>query len=214
MKRGGNMKKDMVSSITVRVSAVVISALLLFSVPSVFAVWIYTYETVTPQEEKLNVNISEFKWDSEEVLPSDKPGENHYSLVNEILNNVKVGLNASKDTLENAVKTYKILYSSQNIQGGNLKHLFTTQESYKLDFVIQYIDDSLYYLYTFENDDLAAAALNMSSIIVYRTELKCVSGIWDTEGTTIGHSIVRPNPSGNIRTINPEEWIAGQIPKN
>lgn len=181
-----------------------------FSVPAVFATWQYTDESVEPADAVSGMTISEFAYSPAEVLPV-APGENHQALMGEVMDNMKVGLNGSKDALENAVNKLGVVYSFTNIQGGTLKHLLAGDAAWYLEFVIQYQTDAQYYLYTFEDDDLAAAEVNVTSIPVYRTtmEYNSASGIWESTEAYAGHSLVRLN-SGN-RTIDPVEWVPGTL---
>lgn len=194
--------------ITFRLLLSVLLFMALFSVSSVFASWKFTKESVDSEGGIFDATINEFIYSPEEILPV-VPGENHQDLMHEVLDNIKIGLNGSKDSLENAVNRYGVLYSFMNIQGGNLKHLFVTAASQRIEFVIQYINSDKYYLYTFEDDDLAAAGINVTEICVYRTTLEYVSGKWISTGAVIGHSVVRVL-SGN-RTINPDEWQPGKL---
>ena len=113
-------------SFTVRIFMLLL-ALLLLCVGGVWASWIYCEEYADPSTDNLGgIGLSEFVWAPEEILPTDKPGENYLDLLESILNNSKGGLNSSKGTLENAVDKHQLVHSSQNVQGGNLKHLFIT----------------------------------------------------------------------------------------
>ena len=188
------------------------AALLLaaFSVPAVFATWRYAYEGVESVNTFNGITINEFAYSPEEVLPV-APGENHQVLMGEVMDNMKIGLNGSKDALENAINKLGVVYSFTNIQGGTLKHLLAPSASQFLDFVITYETADKYYLYTFEDDDLAAAGVNVTSIPVYRTTMEYNSalGQWVSTEAYAGHSLVRLI-SGN-RTIDPVEWVPGTL---
>ena len=103
--------------------------LLLMNVGGVFATWNYAQGAVPAISAYTDPKSSTFEYAPEIILPSQDVGKNYLDLLQSILDNIKGGLNSSKDTLEKALIKSKILHSSENVQGGNLKHLFITEES-------------------------------------------------------------------------------------
>lgn len=157
-------------------------------------------------------SINEFLWDSEEILPGEDETENdtnHLLLLNEILNNRKMGLNGSKNALFNAAKKEGALHSSANVQGGNIKHLFVDElaGARRLDFVLHYISNTELHLYTFENASLTGAIVDQTDITVYKSIITFTNNKWDSAGTMLGHAIVRR--IGNTLAIAPSDWNPG-----
>ena len=180
------------------------------------AQWVFT-DTAEPQNTSNLLSISPFMYAPEEVLPDEEESaemqENHIDLLHNILHHPKYGLNYS-NTLDNAINLHDLLRSQENIQGGNLKHLFTTRESELLDFAIHYISDSEYVLYSFEDDDLAMGTVDSTRIPVYMVVLAEVDGKWDAAGAVKGHAVIREFTTSNnktYRTINPDDFIAGSL---
>ena len=183
----------------------------------VFATWIFSDLPTEPQNTASGVSINPFYYKPEEVLPDKEESadmqENHMDLLQNILNHSKYGLNHS-NTLSDAVKKEGHLHDQDNISGGNLKHLFTTQESKLLAFVVEYVSATEYILYTFENDDLAMGTVNVDRIPVYKIVLTCQNGKWDALAAVLGHAIVQEYKTSNnktARTVHPEDFIAGSL---
>ena len=131
-----------------------LSILMFFaSVSGVFATWFFAEESPESVNQSKGITISEFVWKPEEILPDITPGQNYLDLHNSILENVKGGLNSSKDTLEDAVLRDDdgLLHSSQNVQGGNLTHLFITQATRELDFIVKYVSDNEFWVFMYED---------------------------------------------------------------
>lgn len=206
------MKKHGAFFVINRILVSFAAMIFLISVSSVLAVWKYAQAALS-ESVSVGVTLSEFLWTPEELLPSDTPGENHVVLLGEILENIKVGLNASKDTLEQAVNQYGTLYSQQKIQGGTLKHLLASSDTANLEFVMEYVSDSEYFLYTFSDDALLAGTVDITQITVYRTTLEKESGTWKTVAAAQGYSTIRTCPTGDF-SIDPAEWTPGEIPAN
>ncbi len=183
----------------------------LSSLGGVFATWIYCGDVMTPQNDSWGVDLSEFVWAPEEILPVT-PGSNYMVLLDSILNNDKGGLNSSKGTVKKAVKQYSVVHSSQNVQGGNLKHLFITEECKELDFIIEYVNDSEYHVYMFENKDALAGLVNVTQIYAYKTIMTIVDGEWIGLESQLGYSTLRYVRDTSYVAISPSEWIHGSLP--
>ena len=89
-------------SITVFLKLLIV-LLIVASIGGTYATWRYAEEKAENNNDLMNIKINEFTWAPEEILPTDKPGENYIELLKSILENNKAGLNSNKDTLENAV---------------------------------------------------------------------------------------------------------------
>lgn len=182
------------------------------SISGVFGIWIFSEEPPQPQEESFGPSLSEFTWQPEEILPSDKIGENYLVLFESILNNMKGGLNSSKGTLENAVLAHKLVHSSDKVEGGNLKHLFTTEESKDLDFLVEYVSDNEFNAYMYETYDTINGLIDTTKIMVYKTIFKQENGQWFGEESQLGYATLRYYKETNKIAILPSEWIKGNLP--
>ena len=195
-------KKIMISSIFL--------AILIFcaSISGVFATWYFAEEPPTPVSKAEDIGISEFVWKTEEILPDVTPGQNYLDLHQSILENVKGGLNSSKDTLEDAVLSDRdgLLHSSQNVQGGNLAHLFITSATRELDFIVEYVSDNEFLVYMYENAKAETGAVGVTRIAVYKTIYLKTAGDWDGAEAQYGFATVDFFPSSNIMAIDVKTW--------
>ena len=204
------------SSYLSRILPLCLLLILALSCTGVYATWRYATFFTDVDTPDMSLNTEEFSWKSEEILP-DTPedsqiGNNYMVLLEQVKNNVKAGLNGSKDVLFNETKENIVLHSNQNVQGGNLKHLFITSECRLLDFVVHYISDTELHLFLYENATLPNAAADKTVILVYRVVLKLEKGVWDDVGTVVGHSTVRRLSGISNLTIAPTEWLPGAPP--
>jgi len=198
---------------TTKFLALLCALLLAGTVGGVFAIWRYAEDQPLPESEDIGITLSEFVWTPEEILPTETPGENYMDLLDSILNNVKGGLNSDKDTLEKALLQDMLVHSSQNVQGGNLKHLFITEASRELDFIIQYISDDEFLLFIFENDDITAGQINVTKIKSYMTILVFENGEWIGRESQLGYATLRYIKDNDYIAIDPSEWVKGDLPK-
>ena len=177
------------------------------SVSGVFATWFMAEETPTSVNKSQNITLSEFIWKPEEILPSVTPGQNFLDLYESILENMKGGLNSSKDTLENAVLNASngLVHSNQNVQGGNLKHLFITEASRELDFIVQYISATNFKLYIYKQTD-TNGAVGTTQIQVYMTLLIKENNVWVGQETQLGMATLQYFPNTNFIAIDVSTW--------
>ena len=187
--------------------ALLLMLVFLSSISGVFATWNFAEEPATDSTSSLNVNINEFVWAPEEILPTVTPGQNFLDLYDSILNNSKAGLNSSKNIIFKAVSDskYGLLHSSQNVQGGNLKHLFVTSASRELDFVVQYISDNELRLYLYKEAD-TTGAINVTKINVYMTIVKKENNAWNGVETQFGTATLQYFPGTNVVSIDVDSW--------
>lgn len=181
---------------------------------SVFATWVFSDISPDPQNTSNFVDLSAFMYAPEEVLPDEDEAadlqKNHMDLLYNILYHNKYGLNPS-NTLDNAVERFQILFSQENISGGNLKHLFTTKESQLLDFAIEYITDTEFVLYTFETEDVELGTPGSTWVGVYKIVLSYSGGAWDAAGALQGSALVMEFTTSNNKryhTIDTGSFIA------
>ena len=186
-----------------------LAATCMLLIGGVQATWRYAGLPCQDVEQTLHTNLMEFYWPPEEILPTDIVGKNYMDLIESILNNSKGGLNSSKDTLEKALIKSRVLHGSESVQGGNLKHLFITEECKLLNFVITYETATEFHVYIYEESVLGAAVLNEEYISVYNTVLRYDGKTWDADAAALGISIARYNDDKNTRWIDPSEWQIG-----
>ena len=141
----------------------------------VFAAWHYATSFAYGDNENANISIIEFKYNPEEVLPSDKEDTelhlNHYNLINSIVNHIDYGLNANKKPIIRnlLLDEHGVVYGNQSVSGGNLKHmLLNTSDVNALMFVVEYVSDTEFNAYTFIERE--ASSSNVGNYIqVYKT---------------------------------------------
>lgn len=181
---------------------------MLFSVGGVFATWQFAEEKPDIINKSQGLHLSEFVWAPEEILPDVTPGQNYLDLYQSILENVKGGLNSSKDTLEDAVLRDEngLLHSSQNVQGGNLSHLFITNATRELDFIVQYVTDSEFWVYMYKNADAETGSTGVTQIAVYKTIFIKSNNVWEGKETQYGFATVQFFPDTNILAIDVDTW--------
>ena len=181
------------------------------------ATWRYTIGSPDPALTVNGMGINPFLYKPEEVLPDEdeaaKIQQNHMDLLYNILHLSKYGLNPGS-VLENAVASFGVLRSQENISGGNLKHLFTTKESQLLDFALAYENDTQYVLYTFVTEDLEGGTVDSTRVPVFKILITYEDGKWDSPGAYAGHAVIREFTTSNnktYRTINPADFVIGTL---
>ena len=187
---------------------IIMACSMLFSACGVFATWQFAEDVPDAVNKAQGVYLSEFVWAPEEILPDVTPGQNYLDLHQSILENVKGGLNSSKDTLENAVlrDSDGLLHSSQNVQGGNLSHLFITEACRELDFIAQYVTNSEFLVYMYKSSDTLNGAVGTSRMQVYKTIYIKTNGEWSGQETQLGTAIIQFFPNTNTLAIDVNTW--------
>ena len=190
-----------------RYVALICALLTLILVGGVFAVWKFYY-VPEPKYENISFSVSGFEWTPEEILPTEKPGQNYMDLLDSVLNNSKAGLNTSKGVLKNAVLNDKdgLVHSTQNVQGGNLKHLFITEEARELDFVIKRVSNTEFHIYMYETEAVENGTLGSTKVKVYMTILALENGTWIGRESQFGYATVQTLPSSSTVAIDVNTW--------
>ena len=182
------------------------SAIIFFtSVGATYATWFFAEEPCSDTKTSQGLILSEFVWAPEEILPVT-PGQNYLDLHYSILNNNKNGLNSSKDALEKAVIKEAILHSSDNIQGGNLKHLFITEATRELEFLVEYISQTEFHLYMYNKSDVQDGAVGITKIQVYMSILTKENDEWYSNESQLGYALIQYLPNSNIISIDVDTW--------
>ena len=171
------------------------------SVSGVYATWKYTQNKIEDKQNQISLGVDEFVFTPEEVLPDeefDQLGENHVELINNILNEVRYGLNSTqKDIIHKyLVNVGDIIYCDQKVEGGNLKHLMLDGANVEhLLFLIVKVSDSEYHTYTYTENDIDKAILG-TRITVYKTVMeKDANGVWDATRSYVGTAVVIDPPN-------------------
>ena len=175
------------------------------SIGGTFATWNYAEEPSNDVQTSQDIILSEFVWEPEEILPIT-PGQNYLDLHYSILYNEKNGLNASKDALEKAVIKNVLLHSSDNIQGGNLKHLFINEACRELEFLLVHINDDMFYLYMYKHSDTLSGAVGVTKIQVYVAILTREGDEWVSNEAQVGYAVLGYLPDTNIISIDISTW--------
>ena len=200
--------------ITLKYMSALLALLFILSMGGVFAIWQYAKAPADAKSKGISVELHEFVWKPEQILPTEQPGENYMDLLGSVLENSKAGLNSSKGVLEKAVISDKIVHSTQNVQGGNLKHLFITSESKKLDFIVQYVTATEFHLYMYEDADVTAGLADVTNILVYKTILIKENGEWIGQETKQGYApVTYLGEYDSYKAIDPERWAQGALPQ-
>lgn len=157
----------------------------------VYAVWTYLGHANAIESEK-GVIVSEFGFKVEEVVPGGggeiddsnvEVGQNHYNMIDSIVNNLKYGLNTTgnQPIIHNKL-TYDgaVLYCEDNVQGGNLKAFFVgvADNAEKVFFVIHRESATEYQIYTMLDSDLDKGV--GTRIEVYKTLAEKKDGKWES----------------------------------
>lgn len=195
------------------------------SISGVFATWDYPTHTDSVTRW-ISISLENFVYTPEEVLPND-----HHTMIDSVLNRTK-GLNASsqwdKAYLEvNFSKYDNLLYSRQNVLDINISVKmsirFETADTADVDFIIHKISDTEVYVYTMSKSAVDSSAVG-DNIVVYRTKLIQVNGIWTATESATGYaqlktiSISRNGlvAASTVPAFDPrlKEWRQGAMPNN
>ena len=186
-------------------------------IPGVFATWRYAIDPIQEQQTTFSPTIAEFYYKPESVLPGGTGNTdsvelvgNHLNLVNIIVAHVTYGLNAtSKPIIKNLLlKDKDMVYSEQNVQGGNLKHMLLSQnESEKLMFVVVYVSDTHFDAYTFSTYEVSNTTIG-NYVTVYKTKLVYENGKWRTDVAFVGKAkLFNPDVKGVSKSIDVSTWV-------
>lgn len=160
-----------------RIIICLIFLVLAMVVPGVYGNWSYYIDSPVVDEANRGIILGGFYYNSQEILPDSsediKNKENHYLLIENILNHNKYGLNSNdKEVIHNYLgEDGNILYGQQSVSGGNLKHVLVKNTSAEnVQFVITRISATEYHAYTYKIADLNGTAMG-SYLEVYKTIL-------------------------------------------
>jgi hypothetical protein len=211
---------------------------LLLSLGGVCATWNYAQGAPNPINETLKINV--FPWSGSEVLPEDDEiGENHRTLIDTIINGPGIGLNTSNSYLNQQIKKRRdgsllvpkrdTLGSMAVTQGDELYELFGLTTS-NLDFLIHFISDTEYYLFTTGVDlgekgsysifgstpGSPTTPIGQYIFPIYRTLVQKIDGRWAAIETLEGSAksawyeeSSRDSDRTQIPSFDPDTWTSG-----
>ena len=210
----------------------VISALgIIFVITSsqVYSSWQYAEADIKGISKSPTKVLHTFEYPPEEVLPEEDLGKNQVVLV-ESLVGFDNGLNDPDSYLNEQISARK---NASFFKGGpkdtvgsmgvdqteEFENLFSL-ESENLSFLIQFIDDETYYLFTTDVDlgenGNPNYAIGTAISPIYRTVLKNINGTWETQTSAKGYALSayyeESNLFGNVTNIpsfDPDTWVAG-----
>ena len=189
----------------------------IISISAISASWDYSGSFLESESTGIMLDISKINYSPAETLPGTSEdsaaGENQVEMINTLSNDSKNGLNSNKGTLEKLLGSTNIVYSDQNIQGGNLKNLFQNSAVANLVFVMQYSTDTEIFCFTFKDADRTNATADVTKIEVYKTVYKKVNNRWETEYAYKGYATVIYVSSISKNSIDVLSWREGDIPK-
>ena len=118
--------------------------------------------------------------------------------------------NQKGEEVEAAIKKEKILYPHTKIKGGNLEHL-SNGITAGLTFVYQYINDTTFYLYTYE-DKYCLSSYDGEQVDCYRTTLEynTATETWEIQSTYSGKAEI-DLIENHYYYINYATWIGNMI---
>ena len=181
-----------------------------FSFNSVNAKWFYG-ASMPVEGLLISYKLEDFYWEGSGVLPEDEEhGENHIELLQNIINDSRYGLNSTSNTLLHNYleKIGDILYSEQQVSGGNLKHLMIDGTgAYALLFQIEFVSETEYNVYTYKQEDTEDYKIG-ENIEVYFTKVSKVNGKWDGVKTEIGVAkLCETNNKKVPRAVDTSTWV-------
>lgn len=199
----------------IRIFSVVTFLTVIFTTSNVFAKWYYN-EVTDP--ENIAFFLQEFVFAPEEILPGtaedSKLEVNHQSILYEILNSSKYGLNKANVLPSNMGKYDDMIVCYENgISGGNMNNI---PRAGNLGFVITCTRENgkivSYYLYTFEEFDDVENGL---ALVVYRTLIQQSEGggDWYAPSSAKGYVVLGSDSVDRLKGNNyilPSAWVKGE----
>ena len=152
-----------------KVLSVITCFIIILSIGGVYATWNYAAYNSAPVDMEVSVNLGEFYFAPEEVLPDDEEvsaaGQNHIDLLQLILyeSSKGYGLNINKKPIvHNYLKNPgDVVYCDQKTTGGHLKFMLDDNNTVnRLFFCIEKVSDVVYYAYTFSYEELVTAPVD------------------------------------------------------
>ncbi len=151
--------------------------------------------------------------------PATEIGEDFAALIKAAMSENKnsYGLNDPNkgSALKNAIKNSKLVYSTDKITGGHIKHFASNEiNTHKLDFLFKFSSETEYILYMWRLKDVESTStvIGTTEIVVYKQAYHLVSGNWEKSTTLAGHATViqtTNNQNEEIIAIDHTRWDIG-----
>ena len=198
-----------------RILPMLLCVAMLLSVGGVYATWKYANTGPNPAYLELPLRLSEFDWVGSGDLPTDDEiGENHLTLIDQIINHEQHGLNKSGSYLNEQIEDRQdggigwsdgrdTLGSMAVTQSEELKEIFGLA-SFNLDFLIQFKSDTEYYIFTTgeylgERGEInwlgnnktpgnPTVPIGENIYPIYRTRVVKENGVWKAVETKAGYA--------------------------
>ena len=193
---------------------VAIICVLATTIGGAYATWQYAHKTPSESAIAEEISFTEFEYKPEEVLPGDDTAtelhQNHNNLVISIVDHTSYGLNANhkpivRKLLEDGAG---VVYSNQNVSGGNLKHmLVSSSDVEKLMFAVEYVTDTEYHAYTFPSVSNYGVGYELT---VYKTVITKNGNKWEAVRSYEGKAKVanvRTSSGGSVLNIDVKTWV-------
>ncbi len=190
---------------------------MVLSIGGVFATWKYSNLGPNPASLDITIKLGEFNWVGSGDLPTDDAiGEDHLALIQMIINHPEHGLNTSRSYLNEQIADRQdgglgwsggrdTLGSMAVTQSQELAEIFGL-DSYNLDFLIQFVSDTEYYIFTTGVDLGQRGEINWLGTAnktpgkptvpigerihpIYRTRVLKTNGTWAAVETKAGSAI-------------------------
>lgn len=198
-----------------RFLVITLCIIMVFSVGGVYATWKYSNVGPNPFDFSINIRMGEFEWSGSGDLPTDDAiGENHISLIEQIINHPEHGLNKSNSYLNKQIEKRQdggigwsggrdTLGSMAVTQSEELHDIFGLS-AYNLDFLIQFKSGTEYYIFTTgvnlgEKGEINILGNNKTPgkptvpigeniYPIYRTKVVKENGVWKAVETKAGYA--------------------------
>ena len=220
--------------------SVILALLMTLTAGGVYATWSYAELETDEKNGNLSVSIGDF---GETMHEGADIGEDHDALIDSIVDGENIGLNTlssyiNEQLAKRAEWGRDTLGSVAVLQGDSLADMFGT-EAANLEFLIQTVSDTKYYLFT-TNIDLGTRGTVYYSgghpynstpgspnvpigepiYAVYRTVIKLIDGVWTRIITEEGYAtsawydenqLDAYKNATQIPCFNPNTWMPGRL---
>lgn len=198
-----------------RIFSLFILLITVFTIGGVYATWQYSNIGPMPYNMELTVKLGEFNWAGSGDLPTDSEiGEDHISLVQNIISHAQHGLNKSNSYLNEQIEKRQnggigwrngrdTLGSMAVDQSDELKDIFGLDAS-NLTFLIHIISDNEYHIYTTnvylgERGEInwlgnnktpgkPTVPIGQPIYVIYKTKVVKTDGVWAAVETKVGYA--------------------------
>ena len=191
-----------------------------YSDPNLTSVLLFEFADIANWEEPVEpdtpVNPSE---PTPPTPPIIEVGEDFEALIKAGISDLRgnYGLNDPQKghVLESAVKKQGIVYSTDNLSGGHIKHFASTERNtHNLDFMFEYKSDTEYILYIWRLEEVndSATVVGRTEVTVYKQAYHLINNTWQRSSTMAGRSVIQElqgNKGDSILAIIPSQWVVG-----